>query len=169
MRCSFVPHMVRARCLSGLLAVHTRCASGSLAMLARCTSGSPAVHVCLARGAHLVHVWLARVVRLARTWSPHLAPRVWTTKPPGFPCSLPRLSWMQGLPMRAFSPNLSQVAKGLIADLHNLQIHFSISYYYFIQCWHVSNIPSWIPYYFFLFTNYHIINILQSGTFKTFH
>ena len=43
----------------------------------------------------------------------HPAPGVWTTKPPGFPCFSPRLSWVQGLPMRPISPGLNQVAKGL--------------------------------------------------------
>ena len=88
----------------------------------RCLFGTPLVRVWLARGARAVRVWLAcsarlarsqcaRSARLARPWcalcahlarprSPHLAPGVWTTKPLGFPCFLPRLSWVQCLPMR---------------------------------------------------------------------
>ena len=44
---------------------------------------------------------------------PTLSSWVCTTKPPGFPCFLPRLSRVQGLPMRPNSPSLNQVAKGL--------------------------------------------------------
>ena len=43
----------------------------------------------------------------------YLAPGVWTTKPPGFPCFPLRLSWVQDLPMRSISPGLNQAAKGL--------------------------------------------------------
>ena len=62
-----------------------------------------------------------RRTRLTCPRSPHLAPGVWTTKPPCFPCFPPRLSWVQGLPMKPISPGLNQVAKGLT------QVHKQLS------------------------------------------
>ena len=67
-------------------------------------SGARSVHVWLSRGARTVRIWLARGACLTRTWPPHLALGVWTTNPLGLPCSLSRLSWVQGLPMRPFPP-----------------------------------------------------------------
>ena len=57
--------------------------------------------------------------------SPHLAPGVWTTKPPGFPCFPPRLSWVKGLPMKPISPGLNQVAKGLTPTIYLPQSCYS--------------------------------------------
>ena len=130
----------------------------------RCMSGSPTVRVWPTHGAHLARPWCARSVCLARLWCasdplavcillasgarparprpPHMAPGVWTTKPPGFSCFHPRLSWVQSLPMRPIPPWLSQGSKGLTVVINHLiysspswmattlKEHISLQYYY---------------------------------------
>ena len=80
--------------------------------------------------------WKKRTIQLPQvdiSGSPHLAPGVWTIKPPGFPCFLLRLSWVQDLPMRPISPGLNQVAKGLTPIHYPFKTNHSYSYtIYFI-------------------------------------
>ena len=86
-RCAPGSSQVRARCVSGSPTVRARCSSGSLAVRARCVSDSFVILTLSFKGR--------------------------TTNPLGFPCFQPRLSWVQGLPMRPIFPGLDQVAKGL--------------------------------------------------------
>ena len=111
---------------------------------------APVPHPTPVRGRHSIHPdvshpvpirghrsgWERRTIQLPRvdiSGSPHLAPGVWTIKPPGFPCFLLRLSWVQDLPMRPISPGLNQVAKGLTPIHYPFKTNHSYSYtIYFI-------------------------------------
>ena len=125
-QCARGAYLARPWCVRNARLARLQCASGSPVVRARWASGSPMVRIWPAHGARLARPWCARGACLAYPRPPHLAPRVWTTKPPGFPCFHPRLSWVQGLPMRPISPWLSQGSKELTVNTIQIVVDLTI-------------------------------------------